>query len=114
MKRKGLSILLVIAVIISLTFVPTKSNAAIPLGWYTVRIVYAGPLFEKIVLLVDAVDGSFTNQWLELNVPMQNQLFASALTAVSMQKLVGIYVTNDPHYFAGVTVQTCYSLFVMQ
>jgi len=114
MKRKGLSILLVIAVIISLTFVPTKSNAAIPLGWYTVRIVYAGPLFEKIVLLVDAVDGSFTNQWLELNAPMQNPLFASALTAVSMQKLVGIYVTNDPHYFAGVTVQTCYSLFVMQ
>ena len=114
MKRKIWGILLVLAVIISLTFVPTKSNAAIPIGWYSVRIVYAGPLFEKILIQVDAVDGSFSNQWFELNAPMQNPLFASALTALSMQKSASIYVTNDPHYFAGVTVQTCYSLMILQ
>ena len=91
MKRKRILLFLLTAVIISLTFIPTKSNAEIPQGWYTVSIIYAGPLFDKILLLVSAVDGSFANQWLELNPPMQNPLLASALTVVSMQKFAAIY-----------------------
>jgi len=113
MKRKSLIILFVVAVALAFTFVPAKSHAAVPLGWSDANIVYAGPLFGKIIIKVDAVNGSFTNQWLELDSAMQNSLLAVALSAISLQQPVRIWVANDPHPLAGLTVQTCYSVLLV-
>ncbi len=113
MKRKSLIILLVVAVAFAFTFVPAKSHAAVPLGFSDVTIDYAGPLFGKIIIKVKAVNGSFTNQWLELNPAMQNSLLAVALSAVSLQQPVRIWVANDPHLIAGITVQTCYAVLLI-
>jgi hypothetical protein len=114
MKRKSLIIVLIVTAAIFLTFVPVKSHAAVPLGFSDANIVYAGPLFGKIIIKVDAVDGSFTNQWLELNPAMQNSLLAVALSAISLQQPVRIWVQNDPHVIAGITVQTCYSILLVE
>ena len=114
MKRKSLIIALFLAIVLSLTFVPGKSFAAIAQGWHFAKVVYAGPLFGKIIIKVDASDGSFTNQWLELNAPMQNSLLATSLSALSMQQPVRIWVANDPHNLAGVSVQTCFSVLLIE
>jgi hypothetical protein len=114
MRRKSLIIVLIVTAAISLAFVPVKSHAAVPLGWSDGNIVYAGPLFGKIIINVDAVNGSFANQWLELNPAMQNSLLATALSALSMQQPVRIWVAADPHVIAGITVQTCYSVLLFE
>jgi hypothetical protein len=113
MKRKSLIILFVVAVAFALTFVPAKSHAAVPQGFSDANIIFAGPLFGKIIIKVDAVNGSYTNQWLELNPEMQNSLLATALSAISLQQSVRIWVANDPHSLAGITVQTCYSVLLV-
>jgi hypothetical protein len=114
MKRKSLIIAMIFVIGLSFTFVPTKSLAAIAQGWHFAKVVYAGPLFGKIIIKVDASDGSFTDQWLELNTPMQNSLLATALSALSMQQPVRVWVANDPHILAGVTVQTCFSVLLIE
>jgi hypothetical protein len=114
MRRKSLIILFVVAVALAFTFVPTKSHALVPVGWSTARIVYAGPLFGKIVIGVTASNGSYTNQWLELNPAMQNSLLATALSALSMQQEVRVWVDDDPNVIAGITVQTCYSILLLE
>ena len=114
MKRKSVTVVLIVVIALSFTFVPAKSFAAIAQGWHFAKVVYAGPLFGSIIIKVDASDGSFTNQWLELNAPMQNSLLATALSAMSMQQEVRVWVANDPHNIAGVTVQTCFSVLLIQ
>jgi hypothetical protein len=113
MKRKSFIILLVV-VAMAFTFVPAKTFADVPVGWSVANIVYAGPLFGKIVIKVDAVNGSYTNEWLELNPEMQNSLLATALSGLSLQQPVRIWVANDPHTLAGLRVQTCYSVLAVQ
>ena len=114
MKRQSLIIAMVLAIAFSLTFIPTKSFATIAKGWHSATVVFAGPLFDKIIIKVDARDGSFTNQWLELNAPMKNSLLATALSALSMQQPVMVWVANDPHVFAGISVQTCFSVLLIE
>jgi hypothetical protein len=113
MRRKNLTIFLFVAVALAFTLVPVKSFA-IDQGWHFAKMVYAGPLFGKIIIKVDASDGSFTNQWLELNPAMQNSLLATALSALSLQQPVRIWVANDPHVIAGITVQTCFSVLLIE
>lgn len=113
MKRKSLMILFVVAVAFAFTFVPAKSHALVPLGFSDANVDYAGPLFGKIIIKVTAVNGSYANQWLELNPAMQNSLLATALSAISLQQPVRIWVQNDPHSLAGITVQTCFSVLLV-
>jgi len=114
MKRKSLIILFVVAVTLAFTFVPAKSHAAVPLGFSDVNIVSAGPFFGKILIIVDAVNGSFSNQWLVLNPEMQNSLLATALSAVSLQQEVRVWVMNDSVPLPGITAQTCYSILLLR
>jgi len=114
MKRKSLIIVLIVTAVIFLAFVPVKSHAAVPLGFSDVNIVSAGPFFGKILIIVDAVDGSFSNQWLVLNPELQNPLLATALSAVSLQQEVRVWVMNDSVPLPGITAQTCYSILLLK
>ena len=114
MKRNRWSLILLLLSIFTLILLSSNSNAAIPQGWYVANIVFVGPFFDKIIMMVDATDGSFTGQYFVLNPSMQNQLYASALTAVSIQKSVSVYVADDPHFISGTPVQTCLSLIIWQ
>lgn len=114
MKRKSFTILFVVAIALAFTLVPVKSHALVPQGWSDATVVFAGPLFGKIIIKVNAVNGSFVNQWLELNPAMKNPLLAVALSAISLQQPVRIWAANDPNVIAGITVQTCYSLLLVE
>jgi hypothetical protein len=113
MKRKSFIILFVVAAL-AFTFVPAKSFAAISQGWHSATITYAGPFFDQIVIKVDSTRTTdpFTGQWLVLNRTTQNALLATALSAVSMQLPVDIFVYNDPRTIAGIQVQTCAVLLI--
>jgi hypothetical protein len=45
---------------------------------------------------------------------MQNALLATALSGLSMQQPVRIWIKNDPHDLAGITVQTCFSVLLIE
>jgi len=113
MKRKSLLILFVVAVSFALTFVPAKSHAAVPRGFSEANIVFAGPLFDRIIIKVDAVNGSYTNQWLVFDRDMGNQLLAVALSAVSLQQPVRVWVDSDAVNVGGIIMQTCYSVLLI-
>lgn len=112
--KKWFAILIILVAVFSFAFVPSNASAAIAGGWHTVTINYAGPLFGKIIVKVDAADQSFTNQWLELNPAMANELLATALTAMSMGAEARVWVANDPHDIAGIETQTAYSVLFSQ
>lgn len=111
MKKKMGGIIFVCA-IIAFVFVPSNAHADISQGFHNVNITFVGPLFGHTVMVVDAVDGSFTDQWLELDPVNQNMLLATALTAVSLTKPAKIWVMADSHDLVGMTVQTCYSILM--
>jgi hypothetical protein len=116
MKRKSLTIVLFVAVALAFTLTPVKSFA-LQGGWHFAKIVYAGPLFDKIIIKVDSSPNNpiqFQNQWLVLNSAMQNSLLATALSGLSMQQPVRIWIANDPSVLAGITVQTCYSVLLIE
>ena len=112
MKRKSLIIVLFVTFAIFFAFVPVESHAAITQGFHDVNIVSAGPFFGKIIMIVDAVDGSFKNQWLVLNTVMQNPLLATALSSISLQQEVRVWVMADSVSLPGITAQTCYSILL--
>ena len=114
MKRNRWALILLLISIFTLILLSSNSNASIPQGWYVTNIVFVGPFFDNIIMMVDAADGSFTGQYFVFNPSMKNQLFASALTAVSIQKSVSVYVADDPHVINGTPVQTCFSLIIWQ
>jgi hypothetical protein len=114
MKKRSIIAGLILLVALTFTLTPAISDAAIAQGWHFAKVVYAGPLFGKIIIKVDASDGSFTNQWLELNGSMQNSLLATSLSALSMQQPVRVWVANDPHDLAGISVQTCFSVLLIE
>jgi len=114
MKRKSLIILFVVAVAIAFTFVPAKSHAAMTQGWHTVTIDSAGPFFGKIIMLVDAANGSFTNQWLVFDATMQNSLLATALSAISLQQQARVWVSSTTQALPGITPQICTSVLLQQ
>jgi hypothetical protein len=116
MKRKSLTIVLFMAVALAFTLTPVKSYA-LSQGWHFAKIVFAGPLFDKIIIKVDSSPNNavqFQNQWLVLNTAMQNSLLATALSGLSMQQPVRIWVMNDPFVLAGLNVQTCYSVLLIE
>ena len=107
--KKRCMIFVILVAVFSFSFIP--SNAfAISQGWHIVTVDYAGPVFGKMVIRVDAVNNSFTDQWLELNSDMDKSLLATALTAMTMGSQARIWVMDDPHNLVGLTVQTCYSI----
>ena len=108
--KRWCAILIVLVAVFSFAFVPSNASAAVPAGWNVVTITWAGPLFGTAIIMVDAADQSFTNEWLELNPAAANSLLATALTAQSMGAQARIWVADDPHSLAGLTVQTCYSI----
>ena len=112
--KKWCAILIILVAVFSFAFVPSNASAQVSQGWHTVTIDYAGPLFGVLVIMVDAVDQSFTNQWLELNPTMANELLATALTAMSTGMQARVWIMNDPHTIAGITVYTAYSVLVVQ
>jgi hypothetical protein len=112
MKRKSLMILFIVTVAFAFTFVPAKSHAAITQGFHDVNIVSAGPFFGKIIMIVDATNGSFKNQWLILDAEMQNSLLATALSGISLQQEVRVWVMADSVSLPGITAQTCYSILL--
>ena len=114
MKRKSLIIVLFVTAVIFLTFVPAKSHAAVPRGFSEANIVFAGPLFDRIIIKVDAVNGSYTNQWLVFDRDMGNQLLAVALSAVSLQQPVRVWVDSDAVNVGGIIMQTCYSVLLVE
>ena len=111
MKKKAMVLALSLAIAFSVAFVPGKA-LALTQGWHFGTVDYAGPLFGKIIIRVDITDGA-SDQWLELNPAMQNQLLATALTALSTGEQVRIWVSDDPHNLAGITVQTCFSVLLI-
>jgi hypothetical protein len=116
MKRKSLTIVLFVAVALAFTLTPVKSYA-LSQGWHFATIVFAGPLFGSIVIKVDSSPNNpvqFQDQWLVLNPEMQNSLLATALSGLSMQQPVRIWVANDPFVLAGITVQTCFSVLLIE
>jgi hypothetical protein len=112
MKRKSLMILFIVTVAFAFTFVPAKSHAAITQGFHDVNIVSAGPFFGKIIMIVDATNGSFKNQWLILDAEMQNSLLATALSGISLQQEVRVWVMADSVPLPGIIAQTCYSILL--
>jgi hypothetical protein len=112
--KKLCAILIILVAVFSFAFVPSNASAAIAPGWHTVTIGYAGPLFGVMIIRVDAADGSFTNQWLELNPAMANELLATALTAMSMGAEARVWVANDAHDLVGIELQTAFSLLFTQ
>lgn len=111
MKKKigGLVFLLTI---FAFVLVPLNANADISQGFHTVNVKCIGPLFGKTIVLVDAVDGSFTDQWLEIDPTNQNPLLATILTAVSLNKPVRVWILSGTYDLVGLTVQTCYSVLL--
>ena len=117
MKRKSLTIVLFVAVALAFTLTPVKSFALVAQGWHFAKIVYAGPLFGDIIIKVDSSPNNpsqFQNEWLVLNREMKNPLLATALSGLSLQQPVRIWVMNDPRTLAGITVQTCYSVLLIE
>ena len=108
--KKLCAILIILVAVFSFVFVPSNASAAVSQGFHDVNIVFAGPLFGSIVIIVDAVDQSFTGEWLELNPAMANALLATALTLMSTGAQGKVWVMNDPHTIAGLSVQTCFSV----
>ena len=111
MKRKSVIILFVVAVALAFTFVPVKSFAAIAQGWHTAEVVQAGPFFGEMLVKVELSTGG--EQWLKLNPEMSNSLLATALSALSLQQPVRIWVLADSAPLVGITVQTCLALLVV-
>jgi len=107
-------ILVILVAVFSFAFVPSNASAAITQGWHFVTINYAGPLFNIIVVRVDAVDASFTNQWLELNSDMDKELLATALTAMSQGAQVRVWVASPTRTVVGIELQTVYSILFIQ
>ena len=107
MKRWCAILIVLVAVF---AFVPSNASAQISQGWHTVTIDRAGPLFGAVIIRVDESSGAFTDAWLELNPANSNALLATALTVQSTGEQARIWVMNDPHDIAGITVQTCYSV----
>ena len=112
--KKWCAILIILVAVFSFAFVPSNASAAISQGWHVVTIGYAGPLFAVQIIRVDAADGSFTNQWLELNPAMANELLATALTVMSTGKQARIWVKNDPHSLVDIELQTAFSLLCIE
>ena len=108
--KKKIGRLLFIFAIFTFAFVPLNANADISQGFHTVNIKFLGPMFGETLMMVEAVDASFTNQWLQIDSANQNMLLATALTSVSLNQPVKIWVDNDTHDFVGMSVQTCYSV----
>ena len=108
--KKKIAILGALFVLCTCVFFTSYASAQISQGFHDVTILYAGPFFDRIIILVNAVDGSFAYQWLELNGGNDKALLATALTAMSMGNPVRAWVMNDPHTVAGLAVQTCYSI----
>lgn len=108
--KKWFVILIVLVAVFSFAFVPSNASAQISQGFHDVNVVYGGPLFSSIVIIVDAVDQSFTGEWLELNPANDKALLATALTLMSAGVPGKVWVYNDPHTLAGLPVQTCMSV----
>ena len=116
MKRKSFIILFVVAAL-AFTFVPAKSFAAISPGWHYVTIDQGGPFFDQILIKVKSAPPNtttFQNQWLQLNPLMKNQLFATALSAISMQMTVRVWVYAQlpNENVAGIPTQRCAALWL--
>lgn len=108
--KKWFAILIILVAVFSFAFVPSNASAQISQGFHEVNVTFAGPLFNRIVIIVDAVDQSFTDKWLELNVDNDKALLATALTLMTAGVPGKVWVANDPHTLAGLPVQTCFSV----
>ena len=86
------------------------ASGTVTQGYHEITIDDVGPLFNGIILKGDAVDGSFENEWFILNPAEANKLLAVALTGISADSKIIIWVSDDPHPFAGVTVRTIFGM----
>ena len=114
MKRKSLTIVFIVAIALAFTFVPVKSFADISQGWHSATITYAGPFFDQIIIKVNSTKATdpFTNQYLVFNRTTQNALLATALSAISMQLPVDVFVMGDARFIGPIRAQTCTVLLV--
>jgi hypothetical protein len=107
--EKRIGGLLLILAVATFAFAPVNADA-VDQGFYSVNIKFVGPMFGETLMMVDAADGSFTSLWLKLDSANQNMLLATALTAVSLNKPVKIWVLTGTQNFAGVSCQICYAV----
>jgi hypothetical protein len=111
MKRKSVIIMFVVAIALAFTAVPAKSFAEINAGWHDVTIDYGGPFFDQVLIRVNSTPTNpqaFVGQWLKLNPSTQNQLLATALSAISMGSPVTIWVyAYDQQPTGGFEAQRC-------
>ena len=110
--KKKIAIMGALFVLCTCVFFTSYASAQISQGFHDVTILYAGPFFDRQIVLVNAVDGSFSYQGLEMNGGNDKSLQGTALTARSMGHPVRAWVMNDPHTVAGIPVQTCFSILL--
>jgi hypothetical protein len=103
-------ILLYIIAAFFIFFGVSFASGTVTQGYHEITIDDVGPLFSEIILKGDAVDGSFENEWFILNKTEANKLLAVALTGMSADSKIIIWVSDDPHPFAGITVRTIFGM----
>ena len=109
---KKFSILAGLLFLFTVVFCISNASAQISQDFHYVTIHEAGPFFDKTIILVSATDGSFAYKWLELSSTNDKAMLATALTAISNGSTVRVWVMNDLHTLAGLSVQTAYSVLI--
>ncbi len=82
----------------ALLVVMWSTSAQAELGWFTAQVLHAGKTNTPLVLIQLTHKASvprFTNKWFKAKAGIENEMLAVALTALTADMLVTVYVDAD-------------------
>ena len=69
-------------------------NASAAEAWYDCTVDMIGPSFGSLYVILDDVNGAFTDRWFLLDASQENKFMAAVLTQMASGGLIKIYA--DP------------------